>query len=192
MPEFPGTHEVVYNPLRPRSLRFASFALKAVKQGHRNHTSLGAMTCWLSVVEAARLSGAISDRAAANIRLYTTREHWSPFVPFGTDLVMTREQFLSIPAGSFIAFLTRPQGNEVNPEQNLILAHAMVSIGQGRAVGSNNLLIGGRPDWSEVDLSTLSFTMTAGQFVVTLEHGRNCYIRYRNIEDTERRDCVVM
>lgn len=149
------------------------------------------MICWLSVVEAARQAGSISDGAAAAISHFTTREHWSPFVPFDTEMALTLEELQAVPPGSFIAFLGTPLGGEANPEQGRVLAHAMVYIGQGRAVGSNNGVIGGRPDWSVMDLATLPWNTTGNEPAFVLA-GRTFVVRYRNIEDTRRRDCLIM
>lgn len=191
MPQIPGTNAIVFNPLLPRSSRFASFALEAANRNHSAYPKLTPMVCWLSVVEAARLAGSISDAAAAAISQSTRREYWSPFVPFDTETALTLEQLLNIPTGSFIAFLATPLGGEANPEQGLVLAHAMVYLGAGRAVGSNNFVIGGQPDWSVMDLNTLPWKTTSGNFSFALGK-RTFVVRYRNIEDTQRRDCIIM
>ena len=191
MPQIPGTNAIVFNPLLPRSSRFASFALEAAKAKQSAYTKLTGMICWNAVVEAARLAGSISDAAAAAISQATRQEYWSPFVPFDTETALTREQFLNIPLGSFIAFLATPLAGGGNAEQGLVLAHAMVYLGEGRAVGSNNGVIGGQGDWSVMDLSTLPWETTVGDF--SFARGpRRFVVRYRNIEDTQRRDCIIM
>jgi hypothetical protein len=191
VPQIPGTNTIVFNPLLPRSSRFATFALEAANRNHSANPKLTKMICWNSVVEAARLSGSISDAAAAAITKATTREYWSPFVPFDTETALSLDQFLNIPIGSFIAFLATPYGGEPNPEQGLVLAHAMVYLGAGRAAGSNNGVIGGEGGWSVMDLNTLPWKTTPGNFFFTREK-RNFIVRYRNIEDTQRKDCIIM
>jgi hypothetical protein len=190
VPQIPGTNTVVYNPLLPRSSRFASFALKAADRTDSAHGKLTKMICWLSAIEAARLSGAISDGAAARISKFTRREYWSPFVPFDTDVVLTYEQLLNVPIGSLLGFLANPLAGEAG-EQGLVLAHAMVYLGAGRAVGSNNGVIGGQGDWSVMDLSTLPWNTAPGQSSFALGQ-RTFTVRCRNIEDTERRSCIIM
>ena len=191
MPQIPGTNAIVFNPLLPRSSRFASFALEAANGKKGAYTKLSPMICWLSVVEAARLAGSISDAAAAAISQSTRREYWSPFVPFDTETALTLEQFLKSPTGSFIAFLATPLGGEVKPEQGLVLAHAMVYLGEGRAVGSNNGVIDGQADWSVMDLRELPWETAGGNFSFARGQ-RKFVVRYRNIEDTQRRDCIIM
>ena len=102
-----------------------------------------------------------------------------------------RSPLLNIPTGSFLGFLAGPLSEGENVEQGYVLAHAMVYIGAGRAVGSNNMVIGGDPDWSVMDLTTLPW-VTGGAQASFKQGPRTFIIRYRNIEDTQRRDCIIM
>lgn len=89
-----------------------------------------------------RLSGAISHSTALTFSHVTRNRGRSELVPSDAERALTREQFVNVPPGCFTAFLARCYRRE--GEGLRVLAHAMVSLCEGLAVGSNGALPAGR------------------------------------------------
>jgi len=175
-------------------MRLAVFAERAAGDpSSSDYLYLRGLTCWISVVEAARMAGSISQAQATAIKTEITQEHWSPFVPLDSRIAFTRKQFTEIPLGGFLAFLKPAYPGQTNAEEGVILSHAMVYLGGGRAAGSNNFCIGGRPDWSVMDLATLPWASNARNCDHSFEYdGVRFVVRYRAIDEIQKIGGVII
>jgi hypothetical protein len=147
----------IFNRMRDKTNRLIVFAKGATKPGSKDYNALlGQGSCAHAAIEAARISEAITDHVATQ---WVTRAS-DAFVNFNGPLfasvatgftrITTRQDWLGVPGGCFVAFLGRHPSQPNHPHR--VLAHVMVSLGNGRAAGSNNGPIGQPGDWRDIDI----------------------------------------
>lgn len=174
---------IVFNPRKPRSSRLAEMASKATDKSSTNYTKLVKENCWNAAIVCAEMAGAIGQRAARALRLGTTRNNYTTFLPPGSTRISNQAQWDNIPAGQFVGLV----GDDVvNPGQN-ILAHAMVSLGNGWMAGTNNGPIGLDGDWTSFQLNA-SHSWNNGFLVYS---NRNFEVYARDIESEDKAVCVI-
>ena len=182
-----------FSPSRDRGTKFADFAAKAAKVGSPGYKLLTGKMCWESAIECARTSGAISAAGAADLNNRARGGNADGFAPVGAggsaQLIATAEQFMSIPAGCFIAFCGDPLSSGGPGTRSL--SHVMVSLGNGRAAGSNNAMIDNQPDWHEIQLDTL-LTWGTNSAWVTSDPGRTFEIRVVDLDGIDAPRCIIM
>jgi hypothetical protein len=179
---------VNFGVLRDKSKRFADYAADAAA-GNANTAALSGMICWESAIACARLSGAISDRAATDLNTKATGGNADRFAPIGgaVQVITSQAEFLSIPAGCFIAFC----GPNLGGGPARVLSHVMVSLGNGRAAGSNNGLVDGQANWHAINVPLrLFWNNNLAEF--NMDNGRGFEIRVIDIDSVEASRCIIM
>jgi hypothetical protein len=178
-----------FSPSRDRGKKFAERAEKATQVGSSDFNFLTGKICWTSAIECAKLSGAIS--AAAETRLKTKADggNADSFAPVGAgaQVVAGPVDFLLIPPGCFIAFC----GGSFVGGGTRVLSHVMVSLGNGKAAGSNNGLIDGRADWHTIQVDArLNWNANLAQ--INLVADRDYEIRVIDLDGIDAAMCVIM
>jgi hypothetical protein len=181
----PMKRPIFFNPLRKKADRLARLAEEAARGG-KNYDSLTPLICANSAIEAARRAGTIDQRAADmwNIRAGEAfRDQSGPAFASGTTgfhQITNAGDWSAVPGGCFVAFLGTMHGARV-------LSHVMVSLGNGRAAGSNNGPIGEPADWRAINVGQ-SITWQDG-----LAHceNRDFEVWVRDLEDQDSPDCVI-
>ena len=149
----------IYMPTyEERRRHFAQEAREALRST-RSQTEISRMICHDAMIELAFQARAISDEAADQLRM-DAREYHNPsrFAPTNGNSYVVTSQYMwrDVPEGYVVVFLGRNLGGGARR----VLSHSMVCIGQNsqgrnRAAGTNNLRIGGPPDYAAVDLENL-------------------------------------
>jgi hypothetical protein len=179
---------VNFGVLRDKSQRLAKYAADAAA-GNPNTPTLSAMICWEAAIECARLSGAISDRGAIDLNAKAAGGNADRFAPIGgaVQVISSQAQFLSIPAGCFIAFC----GPNLGGGPGRVLSHVMVSLGNGRAAGANNGLLDGQANWHAINVhQRLFWKNNLAEF--NMDNGRNFEIRVIDIDSVEAARCIIL
>jgi hypothetical protein len=178
-----------FSPSRDRGTKFADRAENAANVRSSDHDLLSGKICWVSAIECAKLSGAISANAAADLNRKTNGGNADGFAPIGggAQVVEVAMEFLLIPPGCFIAFC----GRSLVAGGNRVLTHVMVSLGYGKAAGSNNGLIDGRADWHTIQVD-VRLNWHGGLAQVNLDEGRDFEIRVIDLDGVEASRCIIM
>lgn len=178
---------VFFNPLKPRAKRLVEMALKAAQAGSAEGAKLN-ITCWEAVYKCAEMCGAITARAASLMKASTRSNNAAPFVPAGSDVISNQQEWDAIAPGCFVALLGAPFDNPMSQnDDGRLLAHAMLSVGNGRMAGSNNGVIGFNPNWSTFALDH-RHTWANGFLVY---ENRTYRVLARDIESEDKAVCVI-
>lgn len=127
---------VVPNPFRERFERLAQFARETSVRGSRTGQYLGSLVCWVSAIEAAERSYAITHSTAQELRALTDNPQLgvyqlvtSPYFP--ARRISSPIELDTVEAGCLLVFM-------LVTSYATTMSHVMVAIGNGEAVGSNN------------------------------------------------------
>ena len=162
---------------------FAEEAAKqAGKQGPNDFTTLSAEMCWDAVMKCAQLAGVI-DQA----RFDSCKGKYYKLVGIYDTPVTSAGSMANLAAGHALGFFFWENNKWV-------CAHAMLSLGNGRAAGNKNDCIGhGKSvSWEVLDLQNLlpwvpnpvglgPDNIPGGYFHQTVGKNRNVYVRSRPI-----------
>jgi len=178
-----------FSPSRDRGRKFADRAEKATRVGSSDYDLLSGKICWTSAIECAKMSGAISADAEARLKTKASGGNADTFAPIGAgaQVVAGSVDFLQIPPGYFIAFC----GNNLVGGGNRILSHVMVSLGNGKAAGSNNGLIDGRADWHTMQVD-VRLNWNANLAQINLVPDREYEIRVIDLDGIDASRCIIM
>jgi hypothetical protein len=179
---------VNFSVIRKRGQKFAEHATNAAA-GNANTARLTGRTCWSAAIECARQSGAISGRAANDLNERANGGNADGFAPVGGggQIISSRDEFQQIPPGCFIAFY----GTNLGGGTGRVLSHVMVSLGDGRAAGSNNTMVDGRGDWHSINVDLRMFWKN-GLAEFNMDDGRNFEIRVLDLDSVEAARCLIM
>jgi len=176
---------VIFNTFRPRSARFAERAVKATQSGN-DFRDLSAMICWPAVIECARRAGAVSNKAARDMTARTQANSFHAYMPPSGMRIFDNAEWQTVPEGCFVALIA-----DALAGGGQVLAHAVVSLGNGQVAGSNNGCIGGPNTWTAYSL-TEKLTWQGEYLCHTVNgHTRRFELWVRDIEDREAPDCFV-
>ncbi|MGB3592989.1 MAG: hypothetical protein WA994_02355 [Ornithinimicrobium sp.] len=140
----------------------ARYAADVARAGIRSdlYRELSGLMCWDAVIRCALNGGAISLQRAEELTHIDWRENFARFVSPHDTLVRTPEEMKRVPAGAFIAFIEVDQPDQVRRSHHIWkgrrhILHAMISIGDGWAVGNKNscIGIGEHVGWEALDLA---------------------------------------
>ncbi len=127
--------------------RFRSLATKVVQHNTSKLATKLARggVCWDAVINLQRSARMISAGAARTMHAATRAKSFAAFLK-NPRRVISANSFKSVPAGHRIGF--------VGVDDNA-LKHAMLSTGNGKAIGVNNGFLDPRfsPGWTEIDLT---------------------------------------
>ena len=137
--------------------KLAQKAEECTKAGTEEHRELSSEFCWDAVVKCAFWADAIGKKEYLLLYNSILKDKYSNFVSPNAPIVRNKADMLSVPKGSFLAFIS---DEEIGTKQHLggmvgHLIHAMVAIGGGWAAGTNNGCIGGcaAANWEKLDLA---------------------------------------
>jgi hypothetical protein len=127
---------VVVNPFGERFDRLAQFARDAAASGNQTGQQLGAQICWVSAIEAAKLSRAITHSTAEELWRLTDNPALGPYrltesPDFPSRQINSAAALETVEAGCLLVFVS-VSGHTPT------MSHVMVALGNGEAVGSNN------------------------------------------------------
>ena len=172
---------------RSRSERAADEALRLVRDDPSG--PIAALSCWGAVLFVLRAKNVISKWTFDRL-MQTTPDNYTDLIPLSSRMVETIADLHNVPRGSILGFFKWR-------EDRRFLAHTMLYVGDGRAVGLNNGAIGQSPAWEMIDLTSPNVANWGGQQSFSYQEiGSNSRaevsIYYRDIDDTTRCGCVLM
>jgi hypothetical protein len=149
-----------------------------------------------AVIQCAKDAGAITPERATQLSGAVTRDRFADLVKTDDPPVLSAADMKRVPKGAFIAFIFLDPPAANSPQYPIRkgvrhLIHVMVSLGNGRAVGTKGKNMGlpvRTTNWEEVDLSTcLLWNTVPGTYDAIAESlgvgsPRHLRIRYREIE----------
>jgi hypothetical protein len=122
-----------YDPFRERFERLTKFATETAVLGNQSGGRLTGQICWMSAIEAAESSRAITHATAEELRGIANNPALGPHrlsEHLPSRQISSAVDLDTIEPGCLLVF--------VSVSGQPTLSHVMVAIGQGEAVGSNN------------------------------------------------------
>jgi hypothetical protein len=173
---------------RSRSEAAADEALRIAREAPGG--PINKYNCWGAVLFVLFEKKIISKSTFDDLRLGTTQDNFSRFLPPECPGIPHLSELRIVPRGSILGFIKERDGRP-------FLAHAMLYVGDGQAVGLNNGAIGQSPAWSVVDLASPNVANWGDlpsfsyQEVASSNRARVRVI-YRDIDDMTNPSCTIM
>lgn len=173
---------------RSRSEAAADEALRVVREAPGG--SIAKYSCWGAVLFILCEKNIISKSTFADIMRETTPDNFSRLFPPSCPGIPHLTELRVVPRGSMLGFMKERNGRP-------FLAHAMLYVGDGEAVGLNNGAIGQSPAWSVVNLASPDVANWGDLPSFSYQEvGSNNRVRvrmvYRDIDDMTNVGCVIM
>lgn len=157
----------------------------ATNQATQEFRALSGKMCWTAVIHCAHLAGVIDvnkHRSLTQPELHGELTY-SRLVSENDPQVVDALSMRSVPEGHAVGFFQKDNNK-------IVMVHAMISLGNGRAAGNKNNCVGvGKAvGWEILDLADgLKWLETTGGIIAPgmLTAERNLYIHHRPVTDLQ-------
>lgn len=161
--------------------KYAAIAARARAVANNNNISngIGKHVCWNAAIQIIMEAGALTRREAAQFQMQIGNNNES--LLDDAEEIIGQAQFNQMQPGRMLIFSRRRS-------EGFVVSHAMITLGGGMAAGSNNGIIGGAPNFSEMNLGGLAFSQNGAVYI----NGQEFRVYARSVGVQQQAGCCVV